>query len=202
MHHHDSRYISGAVILNVDFAAAAIEIGRRHEREEFGDDRNEDSMRWAVVDILDWISFKRACDEQCGNRRMFNIIVEKSCTDALACGADIRLGPFPSDEGQEIPVSRELCSRLFSPEAAVAIYLAAVTQPGGAWIALSYSAERFDFLRDAKQPAAVMWSLERVQRIVANSSVEAGLGSTVHRPEIIHFVYTIRRMPGLKEKQS
>jgi hypothetical protein len=186
---------SNAVILNVDFAAAAIEIGRRRELEEFGDVRNGiGNMRWAVVDLLDWASFKRSCDEHCG--RQFNLIVEKSCTDALACGADVQLGPFYGDECG-IHVSRELYSRPIAPEVAASIYLASVTQPGGAWIALSYSAERFDFLRDAKQPAAVMWSIERIQEIPAVGNIEAD-GGTVYRPQIVHFVYTIRRMPAQK----
>jgi hypothetical protein len=203
---------STTVILNVDFAAAAIEIGRRRERAEFGDDKNTNSpMRWAVVDLLEWTSFKRACDEHCGNGKIkFNLIVEKSCTDALACGADVQLGPFSSDGSKSgglalpLPIPRELYSRLFAPEAVVAVCLAAVTQPGGAWVALSYSGERFDFLRDAEQPAAAMWSVERVQRVVASDGVEAPRhgGTVVHRPEIVHFVYTIRRIPGMKEVLS
>ncbi|KAF8513507.1 hypothetical protein JB92DRAFT_3116282 [Gautieria morchelliformis] len=188
---------SSAVILNVDFAAAAIETGRRREREEFGDARNGiGNMHWEVVDLLDWASFKRSCDEHCG--RQFNLIVEKSCTDALACGADVQLGPFSEDE-RGIHISRDLYSRPFAPEVAVSIYLAAVTQPGGAWIALSYSAERFDFLRDAKQPAAAMWSIEQIQKVLAGGNVEGGDGRTVYRPEIVHFVYTIRRMPRKEE---
>ena len=185
-----------AIVLNVDFAASAIEIGRRREREEFGDDTHAESMRWAVVDILNWTAFKRACDEHCGKGKKFKLIVEKSCTDALACGADIHLGPFATDapDGPGALVPQELHLQSFSPEAAVAIYLAAVTQSGGAWIALSYSAERFDFLRDSKQPAGALWSVEKVQRVVANDSrVDVGHGGTVYRPEIVHFVYTIRR---------
>ncbi|KAF8468030.1 hypothetical protein JB92DRAFT_3059782 [Gautieria morchelliformis] len=177
---------SSAVILNVDFAAAAIEAGRRREQEEFGGARNGiGNMRWAVVDLLDWASFKRSCDEHCG--RQFNLIVEKSCTDALACGADVQLGPFSEDE-REIHISRDLYSRPFAPEVAVSIYLAA----------------RFDFLRDAKQPAAAMWSIEQIQKLLASENIEGGDGGTVLwnegviiicRPEIVHFVYTIRRMP-------
>ncbi|KAF8591682.1 hypothetical protein K439DRAFT_1326399 [Ramaria rubella] len=179
------------LILNVDFSVTAIEIGRHREREEFGDDMNGD-MRWAVVDLLDWVSFKRTYEEN-GNEP-FDLIVEKSCTDALACGSDIPLEPsFHDASGLSAPEQSDL-GNLIAPEVAFSMYVAAFTRPGGAWIALSYSAQRFDFLRDANQPAARMWSIEQTKRLtVKDDSEKENGGKIVYRPEIVHFVYTLRR---------
>ncbi|KAF8522752.1 hypothetical protein BU17DRAFT_86654 [Hysterangium stoloniferum] len=175
-------------ILNVDFSSRAIKIGQSRELEAFGE-QTAKGMCWAVVDLLHWGSLRQACAEV--GKRQFDLIVEKSCTDAIACGPDVELQELPEDGA----VSSS--PQLLAPEVVMAVYLGRVTNPGAAWIALSYSAERFDFLKDRCQFASSIWTMEKVERVSTEDHTEARADLIVHRPEISHFMYTIRRKPLL-----
>ncbi|KIJ41956.1 hypothetical protein M422DRAFT_31569, partial [Sphaerobolus stellatus SS14] len=181
-----------SVILNVDFAAGAIETSRQHERAEFGDEQ----MRWAVLDTLDRKAFEQCCLDNCP--RLFDVLVEKSYSDALACGEEIPLqsstiNPDPLPD-VSVETQSAIQSTVMTPEAASAIYLASVTKAGGLWIAVSYSSERFDFLKNSCSPAASFWSIESARTLlVSDDDSNDTRAGPVHRPQIAHYLYILKR---------
>jgi hypothetical protein len=189
------------LILNIDFASGAIGTSKSREQTAFGNVL----MEWDVVDVLEVSRFKSRCKEKCG--RKFDIVVEKSYLDALACGEEIpesevnltnvlNVGgdDFPPDDMPTFSKKTTTIPR----EVLAAAYLGMQTRPGGAWIALSYSSTRFDFLKDPTSLGSRFWSLESVRSMVAPSghsseNSRSGMTTVVHRPEIAHYLYVLRR---------
>lgn len=176
------------LILNVDFASGAIETSKNHEREKFGNI----VMQWHVVDILERSAFESCCFEKCG--RPFDVIVEKSYLDALACGEELPLVEVDLSGIYEDVPQAITCSKTIPRQVLAALYLGSQTRPGGAWIALSYSSGRFDFLKCPENIATKFWMIENVQKIpeILKSGPDSS-GRTVYRPEIAHYLYTLRR---------
>jgi hypothetical protein len=90
------------------------------------------------------------------------------------------------------------------PVCILAVHLAALTRPGGSWIAFSYSATRFDCLyndEDADEgyvetkrkrmipDPAKLWKMEEKEERVVNDVVVEG----VCRPKISHWLYVLQR---------
>ncbi|POS72904.1 hypothetical protein DHEL01_v208712 [Diaporthe helianthi] len=107
-------------VLNVDYEPLAVERGRSHEQERFGDVR----MGYAVADAtrLD-VDLGRPGQTATGEVETqppkFDLVIDKSTVDAVSCGGD------------------EAVLRMCR---AVRKCLA----PSGFWISLSYSGSRFD----------------------------------------------------------
>lgn len=153
---------------------------------------------------------------------MFDIVIEKACSDAIACSED-----------QLIPLTFTITNHPFSsqgtnngwenspmvkvnPVVLEALHLAALTKRGGTWIALSYSASRFDCLWEeveaevgnvqvnenegdtkVKYPnlAGEYWKIKEKEEIVID---EGGLqevepGRSVFRPMISYWLYVLGR---------
>lgn len=193
-----------AKILNVDFSQGAIERGRQHEILEFGDAR----MHWAVLDLLDWKGVADVCRHVDG-AEYFDVIVEKSCSDAIACGEEVEVTTYDDSDFSQTPESRSrlshsgLTTPTVSPEIALAVYLGRITRPGATWIALSYSSTRFDYLKASVRsqtqyaPPFLPWTIEQVHTLpVVDERPGDDSGATqnlVHRPQIFHYVYVLRR---------
>lgn len=175
-------------ITNVDYSQAAVEWGMDRERALFGDV----CMRWETLDLLDGAAaWWRRGEEGQGQEEglgMFDVVLDKSTADAMACGEPVKVsssGP-DADEAEVHPVE------------VLALNLARVVVPGGLWISLSYSAWRFDFLKDTRQGqgqgVGTLWGIERVENVEAKSGVEGtekeGL---VGVPVIEHRLYVLRR---------
>ena len=175
--------------MNVDFAAGAIEKSRHRERAGFGDEK----MCWAVIDVLDRPAFAECYAQNCAKE--FDILVEKSYCDALACGEDIPVMPWSIRPELSHPGNLDEVKGIrIAPEAAAAIYLASVTRQGGVWIALSYSSSRFDFLKSTQHAAASLWNIENVDNLVVwDADTNPSRAGAVHRPQIEHYLYILRR---------
>jgi hypothetical protein len=91
----------------------------------------------------------------------------------------------------------------------LAVHLAFVTKPGASWIALSYSPGRFQFLEpglgenldEALPPGllkqgfpdtSALWKLEGMAEVEGGEEL-ADQGRLVHRPKIVHYLFTLRR---------
>lgn len=111
--HNHLRAAGFSQVLNVDYEPLAVERGRQLEEARFGDVR----MGYAVADAtrLDADLGIDAAEEGA----KFDLVVDKSTVDAVACGGDEAL------LGMCRAVRRCLA-------------------PGGFWISLSYSRFRFD----------------------------------------------------------
>lgn len=220
-----------STITNVDFSYRAIELGIQREREEFaeaGTEHGKRSMSWATADLLDWRSIQSVIGSNAGDsmppisdsselelgdsmpssstcNAKFLIVIEKSCADAIACGEDVTI-PVPYRLNPVVSRTEAVDEVVFiHPVCLLAIHLAALTKPGGMWIALSYSETRFDCLysleggddkyhelkRDGTVPdPAILWSIFKKQEMI--SQLESSDGS-VHRPRISHWLYMLRR---------
>lgn len=189
-------------IINTDFSETAIRRGGEADTEE----------KWVKVDALKWDeihalvqnkeTYDRIEDSVDQSDARFAIVVDKSTSDAISCGEDVC---FTSDEGRStllhpaiedhLKRSHEGATKL-SPVHVLALHLAGVVRPGGIWIALSYSAERFPFLQGAaaggSDPLRIrqLWNLECLQVVDAPNGQHNPL---VFAPAVQHYVYLIRR---------
>jgi SAM-dependent methyltransferase len=102
-------------VANIDYEPLAANRARDLERRTFGDVR----MAYAVVDATDREALQALPESDGG----FDLVLDKSTSDAVACGGDAPL----------LDMSRGIRACL---------------SPGGCWIALSFSSQRFDGLPD------------------------------------------------------
>jgi EEF1A lysine methyltransferase 4 len=134
-------------------------------------------------------------------------VIEKSCTDAIACGEDVAIvAPYSlSGLSEKLSISVEGTEKVhIHPVCILAVHLAALTRPGGKWIAFSYSTTRFDCLycdEDADESyvekkkngmipdPAKLWKMERKEEWVVNDAAVEG----VCRPKISHWLYVLQR---------
>ncbi|KIV83977.1 hypothetical protein PV11_05957 [Exophiala sideris] len=218
-----------AQVHNVDFSEAAVEHGRMKELQAFSADAastnavgSRDSgvsgptstevveerswMQWSTVDLLSLPSVQSLVGD---NGKLYDLIIDKSTSDAIACGENVTImSSWPQPDGP-VPISMH-------PVDLLALHLAAVTAPHGRWIVISYSADRFPFFESENDQGheraeysrgpARFWNLERKAQITVPATEEAVVGGTqghtVHRPEIYHWLYMLVRTnfslrPGL-----
>jgi hypothetical protein len=165
-------------ITNIDFSAEAIELGRKLEKDTFnfawGDDedhvetdypegetksqlkREVPMMKWTQTSLLELESVVATCE-----LGRYDVIVDKSCCDAIACASWVNIPlPFflymdsPASNVSDSPTAGLLMEDDYSiyPLNLLAIHLALVARPGGRWIALSYSRDRWPFCTDESMP--------------------------------------------------
>ncbi|KAI8824646.1 hypothetical protein BJ741DRAFT_633301 [Chytriomyces cf. hyalinus JEL632] len=177
-----------AIIANIDYSPLALERGRRMETEQFG----SSAMRWMTADLLDSNSLLGAVSKECS--LPFDIIVEKSCADAISCGEDVALS-LPAYGSTTLP-----------PTSVMALNLSRIARHGAKWVALSYSKYRFDVL-DPKQhpnnPAAraicCLWRVVGTQEVEPKIDRSVAVdekprdGRIVHEPLIFHTLYILER---------
>ncbi len=109
-------------VTNVDYEPLATLRGRELEQRAFGDVR----LRYAVADatqlpkdLMAAVSSDDGPDSEKGvSRYDFRLVLDKSTCDAIACGGDDAL--------------RKMCDSVYQ-----------CLRPDGVWIALSFSADRF-----------------------------------------------------------
>lgn len=188
---------------NTDFSPVAVRLGRAREAEraraeqtprQAGDD-NAHTMQWSTLDLLDLghvQSLLRGPDTDTTNTGpgTYDIIVDKSTCDAIACGEDIAVeGPgalqvILGDQERELshstlpspasaPAPQDSTATSIHPLHILAQHLALVARPGCRWLALSYSQSRFPWEapEEAGIPARMLaqgfvhprqlWTLER-----------------------------------------
>jgi hypothetical protein len=202
-HVHDPKQIH-----NLDYSDVAIKLGKEREHEIYpssesiGDGAGA-SMRWDAVDLLDYKSVLRVC-----KRAAYTILLDKSTSDSISCADDVHVPlPYPvavrSYEPLDIGAIKS--SEPVNPLVVTAVNLALVTQPGGRWIVLSYSNDRFYFLNTTEEsvPKDVafpdpgkLWEVVEKREVedlswqVRNESRE---NETTHRPKVCNWVYVLER---------
>ncbi|KAF1974961.1 hypothetical protein BU23DRAFT_459887 [Bimuria novae-zelandiae CBS 107.79] len=218
-------------IHNVDYSDVASDVGRKREAEIFNADalveeksQNSDActpsyMRWSTADLLDHSSILKACEPS-----SYSVIVDKSTSDSIACSDDIYV-PLPyhvvtSIEDFSNTVLTQ-SSEPLHPLHILAVHLALATKPGGRWISLSYSTDRYPFLKsplteptpetsqtamnsaslplqgtnqDGFPDPSTLWRLVGKYEIEpqAPSKSSPGHGIT-HRPKVLHWIYVLER---------
>ncbi|KAA8641984.1 hypothetical protein EYZ11_004261 [Aspergillus tanneri] len=171
---------TGSYIVNADFSAEAVRLGREQENTE---DLSH-AMQWLQVDLRSW-------DNMIGlfSFAPFDMILDKSTSDAIATG---ELISFPADFTSSglCPTIREVINRqgglTLSPVELLGLHLVPLTRQGTTWMTLSYSATRFDNL----EFLASYWEL------VSRTPVKAPKGETssfAYAPEVFHWIYILRR---------
>ncbi|KAF2746425.1 hypothetical protein M011DRAFT_80156 [Sporormia fimetaria CBS 119925] len=100
-------------------------------------------MRWSSADLLSPTSLSTVCQPQ-----SYYIIVEKSTSDSIACAPDLSLPlPYPVGTSSAVhPSNLTETPTPIHPLHILAINLALVTKPGGYWISMSYSEDRYPFV--------------------------------------------------------
>ncbi|KAL2000639.1 hypothetical protein VTN02DRAFT_2804 [Thermoascus thermophilus] len=172
----------GNGIVNVDFSAEAVRLGQELESGQ------SQAMHWVQADLRSWT------DTSANLTRFapFDVILDKSTSDAIAT-SEPQIFPSPAGaaSGSICPTVREIVDQhgtlSLSPVELLALHLVPLTQPGTTWIALSYSASRFDGL----PRLAAHWDL------VSRTALPAPSGETssaaAHTPQVFHWIYVLRR---------
>ncbi|EIN09511.1 hypothetical protein PUNSTDRAFT_143054 [Punctularia strigosozonata HHB-11173 SS5] len=194
----------GLVVVNTDFSEAVVERGRQEQEQEQG----SRAVRWERVDLLreeDVRGLLRAESSGTGQVARFDAVIDKSTSDAISCAPDVWMKGRENAHVLDTPSTHEESSG--TPVEALevlALHLAAVVKPHGVWIALSYSSNRFPFLKndslchDAEErdvhacglaPFA-FWTVERKEAVDAPSGQSR---EGVHAPPVQHWIYVLRR---------
>lgn len=234
---------SPSQIHNVDYSKAAIDAAAAREKtaSETGEPKGHEKhdsvvdpqsidrnlMRWSCLDLLSLHSTFSLLETQPEEGRLYDLVVDKSTSDSIACGDDvsIRLPYLLSINGwtRGILQSGYIQTVQIHPLHILAVHLAAVTKPStGKWICISYSDERFPFLPPYPQSAShgflpesviragfthpsQLWVLEAKAKIGSRNEHDETLAErkkrlstgAVHRPQTPHWLYVLRRTDTL-----
>lgn len=196
----------GSVAHNVDFSREAVEWGVKMEAEIvlgrtwFWSDpkQAERKLAWHQASLLA-LSSLLCCNEP----RSVNLVVDKSTSDAIACGPDVevRLPRSVEDAVPQVPIK-------VHPLHILALNLAVVAVPGARWLSLSYSKERFPFMptlfapQHAPLPKGMLdparfWNVMEREEIQTEEAVgdkyKNIVGETVHTVTTSHYMYILER---------
>ncbi|KAI0824988.1 hypothetical protein BC628DRAFT_1320827 [Trametes gibbosa] len=183
-------------IVNADFVEELVEGKRKAEEVRAGNSLRK-GMQWVCADALNWPDLHRLVES---DSDLFDMVIEKSTSDAISCGEDVSFGQASTSAGLHPAFSKYLETHPekvinFSPVEVFAIHLASLVRPGGLWVALTFSSNRFPFLSlsencERMSPrGADYWSLERV----VAADAPTGAQKDVHAPAVQHSVCLIRR---------
>lgn len=194
-------------IHNCDYSPVVIKRQRQREKEllqtgSFGRaGGREVQSRWSVLDLLDPEQManvrKRDGEDGGGEEGGYDIIIDKSTTDAISCAEDVVVGLPYCINNIDISTS----SNHTSPEKAaiypphiLAIHLAYLARPGCRWVVLSYSSSRFSDWEGEEMPQGLpqpsqLWKLVKHEKIVQPHDPE----DKVHRPPEMHHLYILER---------
>lgn len=219
-------------VWNTDYSSVAIELGRAAEEERAGrflsrledeaeaeghdeyKDKGEGRMNWKVLDLLDLGSISSVGETE------FDLIIDKSTSDAISCGPDLprtaaysistsTSAPIPNRSNPDLNPNPTSKSNLLHPLNVLATNLARLITPGGRWLAISYSSDRFPFFSSAPSSLNPMeaeggqyWTLEKKGEIQVDTDtdidteappgIEEG-GRTVFRPKEVNYLYILVR---------
>ncbi|KZT19487.1 hypothetical protein NEOLEDRAFT_1077710 [Neolentinus lepideus HHB14362 ss-1] len=189
-------------ILNTDFSDMAVMKGRSAAANSGA----KSAMRWAKADLTKWEDMRNISSNTPGR---FAMVLDKSTSDAVSCGPSMIMQAKPKSDVD--PLVQEIWSRdssnsnngscSVSPLELLAMNLAFCVEPGGIWIALSYSSDRFPFMRSSSLPMrsnedsksldiSSLWTIESMIAIDAPSGQDK---PGVHAPSVQHHLYTLRR---------
>ncbi|KZT02478.1 uncharacterized protein LAESUDRAFT_730226 [Laetiporus sulphureus 93-53] len=201
-------------IVNLDFSEAAVqkgieaEIARIHRQSH---DRRNIGMQWVQADVLKWgdlaplLGSDPRRHEDAGQRARFEIVLDKSTSDAISCGDDIVVEDGLAPSVANSPVVERLAAQQgyplrLQPVILLALHLANLIHPGGLWISLSFSSTRFSFMHapegDDRRNDGIQAALSRYWILEQHRTVDAPSGQTkpgVYAPSIQYFVYVLRR---------
>jgi hypothetical protein len=190
------------LVVNTDFSSAAV--NRANAKNNQAEHRTSSTV-WEISDALNWQNVRDLL-QQYGR---FDAVVDKSTSDAISCGENIVLqymdqpGQISNDDSinpfcvQHMRLNGDKLISL-EPLHLLAIHMASLVNPGGVWTVLSYSANRFPFLKPAeaddftRSPIAAgrWWRLKSVEEVEAPS----GQGREgVHAPTVMHSLYVLER---------
>jgi hypothetical protein len=176
--------------------------------------KEKSHMRWSTTHLLQPSSLLSSCTPS-----SYSIIVDKSTSDSISCADDVDISlPYtiaysaPPSLPPSTASSDEPHSPIpIHPVQLLALHLALVTKPGGRWISLSYSAERFATFLDCEEAPddldeippevldrgfpnpARLWRLERKESIEVTEEAKASGPASVGKPKIQHWVYVMVR---------
>ncbi|CAD0018216.1 unnamed protein product [Aureobasidium pullulans] len=138
----------------------------------------------------------------------YDIIIDKSTTDAISCAEDVVVGlPYcinidNIDTSATATIPTTVCTQPAFPQKAAAIYpphilaihLAYLARPGCRWVVLSYSSSRFSDWEGEEMPQGLpqpgeLWRLVKHEKIIQPTDVE----DKVHRPPETHHLYVLER---------
>jgi hypothetical protein len=166
-------------------------------------------MQWSTLDLLFTQSILDLVPDH--DKPPYNIIVDKSTSDAISCGDDLPVrSPYrlaPSNVQANVITSPE--SVHVNPLHLLAVHLAYLTSTSSRWLAVSYSPDRFPFLSatadlseqdlEAERVGIVhpkrLWRVETKQEVDISSGADtaADKGPPVHRPKQVHYLYVLVR---------
>ena len=130
---------------NTDFSGPAINLSKDREREIFGNDGAE-AMNWSVVNLLSSEQIWKLREEgEASARGPFDVIVDKSTSDSICCADDVVVHlPYHIGSQRGVGLSETpVTTRSVLPFNLLAVHLAYLVRPGGRWVALSFSKDRF-----------------------------------------------------------
>jgi hypothetical protein len=185
-----------------------VERGKNKERELMQSDElaaGLPAMEWLQVYLLSLPSMLSA-----SLPGSTSLIVDKSTSDAIACGLQVRLGSLGAAlDSPDAKEGKKTDSDLpcISPLHILALNLAVVASPGARWLTLSYSKDRYPFLLKLFDPQhdklpygvpdpAWYWKLIRKHEIQTEQEVSERFREhfgIVHRPTTSHYVYVLER---------
>ncbi|KAH9898252.1 hypothetical protein C8Q73DRAFT_392556 [Cubamyces lactineus] len=183
-------------LVNADFAENLVARKRAAEEARREADGPCKGMRWVCADALKWPELDSILRTE---GRTFDLIVDKSTSDAISCGEDIC---YTSADPSLHPVFNQYLTvnqnkpLTLPPVEVFAIHLSSLAHPGGLWIALTFSSNRFPFWSSSTENtahslprAADYWTLDQVITVDAPT----GLEGNAHAPVVQHYVYILRR---------
>lgn len=206
-------------IHNCDYSPVVIKRQRQREKEllqtgSFGRaGGREVQSRWSVLDLLDpeqMANARKGGDGEDGGEDGggYDIIIDKSTTDAISCAEDVVVGlPYcininNINTSATATIPTTVCTQPTFPQKAAAIYpphilaihLAYLARPGCRWVVLSYSSSRFSDWEGEGMPQGLpqpgeLWKMVKHEKIVQSPDPE----DKVHRPPEMHHLYILER---------
>jgi hypothetical protein len=188
----------GSVSHNVDFSREGVEWGKNMETKIDAKGQPRAKLEWHQASLLSLSSLL-----SCSQPRSINLVVDKSTSDAIACGPDVQLSLpyFAKDTEVRLPTN-------VHPLHILALDLAVVAVPGARWLSLSYSKERFPFvptlfaphpapLPDGVPDPARFWKFIERKEIQTEEALinkyKNIVGQTVHTITTSHYMYVLER---------
>ena len=196
------------IIVNTDFAEQAVQQGRQKAG-------NGGVVRWETVDVLSWkdvtsiltgkLTGKSLDNMENTGEALFDVVVDKSTSDAISCAEELQLDFQRHEDWSRRTICPTIAPAVNLPRSSndhlvleplelLALHLAALVRPGGIWLALSYSNNRFPFLALTSQSRPIrvsaFWTITKVTPVDAPSGQTK---SGVHAPAVQHFLYVLER---------
>lgn len=203
-------------VTNVDYSEVAIRNCVEQESTHSSGAAKGDVMAWRAMDLLcaDSIATLKDEDDVAGAGGMFDVIVDKSTSDCIACSNDVKIAlPHRLRRDADSQPHSGALSCYLHPLHVVAVHLAALARPGVArWICLSYTDDRFPFLGSGWHTSAsttvdvkaiedgfpdprTLWRIEHKQQLVVEKAPcdNDDERPYVHRPTTCHWLYVLVR---------